>query len=250
MAPSDRHLLVHKGVVQLTCGPKEHRTRPAIDPLFRSAALWGGPRVIGVVLSGCNDDGTAGLQAVKQCGGLAVVQDPRDADEPVMPASAVTHVQVDRCVPASLIAGTLSELVRQPAPPVSLAPSQLVHEHAASLAEGDPIGNMRLIGKPSALVCPDCGGGLFDIKGASPPRYRCHTGHAFTLRTLRDAQVQVGESALWSAIRVLQEKTMLLRKVAELDRTAGDLSRAAVVETEVKQLTQQIHVLRQLLDPG
>lgn len=250
VAPPDHHLLVHKGIVQLSRGPKEHHTRPAIDPLFRSAALWGGPRVIGVVLSGCNDDGTAGLQAIKQCGGLAVVQDPSDAEEPVMPASAVTHVHVDRCVPASLIADTLSELVRQPAPAASLVPSQLAHEHAASLGEGEPMKNMSAIGKPSALVCPDCRGGLFEVAGASPPRYRCHTGHAFTLETLQNAQVQTGESALWAAIRALQEKAILLRRVAELHRTAGDLAHAAKVETQAQQITQQIHALRQLFDLG
>ena len=110
VAPPDHHLLVREGHLRLTRGARENLHRPAIDPLFRSAALAHGPRVIGVVLTGSLDDGTAGLSAVKRCGGTAVVQDPSDASHPSMPAAALKNVAVDHSVPLSEMAALLARL--------------------------------------------------------------------------------------------------------------------------------------------
>ena len=165
VAPPDHHLLVDGARLRLARGPKEHHARPAIDPLFRSAALAHGPGVVGVVLTGRLDDGTAGLQAIKAGGGITVVQDPADAIEPSMPASALRHVQVDHCVPLAGIGALLDSLVRTDVAPRAAAPeievaSTMTHEHALSLSLGDPMQHLQAIAAPSPFVCPDCSGGL------------------------------------------------------------------------------------------
>ncbi|HEX6704583.1 MAG TPA: chemotaxis protein CheB [Albitalea sp.] len=248
VAPPDRHLLIQDGTVAVTHGPKEHHSRPAIDPLFRSAALWGGPRIVGVVLSGRNDDGTAGLQAVKSCGGVAIVQDPDDAEEPIMPRSALLHVEVDHVVPLANLVPTLVQLVGRPVGATPPVPERLVLEHAASLSEDDPMDKLYAIGKPSPLVCPDCNGTLFELTGTDPPRFRCHTGHAFSIRSLKQSQAEATEVALWTAIRSLQERERLLRKVSELDRIAGDAHHADQADMEAQRLADHVGVLRQLID--
>lgn len=187
VAPPDHHMLFTQGAIRLSRGPRENHARPAVDPLFRSAALEWRERTIGVVLTGALDDGTAGLAAVKACGGLAIVQDPATALEPSMPSSALAHVAVDHCLPLADIAPALARLVhehREPAPP---APDVL-REHA--IFEGkQPMENLAAAGTPSALTCPDCGGGLWEINDAKPLRYRCHTGHGFSALSLENAQV-------------------------------------------------------------
>ncbi len=252
IAPPDHHLLLEADAsVQLTRGPKEHHTRPAVDPMFRSAALSLGPRVIGVLLTGGLDDGTAGLHAIKECGGLAVVQDPADAEDPGMPGAALQAVEVDHCVPLEGIAPLLAELVRQPAPaPAAEPPPHLVHEHLAGLGAENAMEELEQVASPSTLVCPDCKGTLWEIRGAKPPRYRCHTGHGFSLRSLAAVQHEATENALWSAVRALQEKEVLLRKIADLDRSAGDEAHARQAETEADQLRAQADALRALVEQG
>jgi two-component system chemotaxis response regulator CheB len=249
VAPPDHHLLVEGEAVRLTRGPKEHHTRPAVDPLFRSAALSHGSRVIGVLLTGGLDDGSAGLQAIKQCGGLVVVQDPSDAEDPGMPGAALRAVEVDHCVALERIAPLLVTLVQQAAPvPAPAPPPRLVHEHLASLGGEKVMDELTQVGVPSTLTCPDCNGTLWEISGSRPPRYRCHTGHAFSLRTLAAVQQETAENALWSAVRALQEKEVLLRKIAALDRSAGDEAHAHRTEAEAEQLRTQADTLRKLVE--
>jgi two-component system chemotaxis response regulator CheB len=251
VAPPSDHLLLEGAAVRLSHGPKEHHTRPAVDPLFRSAALSHGPRVIGVLLTGGRDDGTAGLQAIKQCGGLAVVQDPADAEDPGMPGAALQAVDVDHCVPLERIAPLLAQLVRQVAPaPAATPPPRLVHEHLAGLGGERAMEQLRQVGVPSTLVCPECQGTLWELSGVSPPRYRCHTGHGFSLYTLATVQQEATEAALWSAMRALQDKELLLRRIAELDRAAGDEVHARQVEAEAEQLRAQTETLRVLVEQG
>jgi two-component system, chemotaxis family, protein-glutamate methylesterase/glutaminase len=169
VAPPDHHMLVVKDAVELTRGPKEHHSRPAVDPLFLSAGLSHGPAVVGVVLTGMLDDGTAGLQAVKMCGGTAIVQDPDDAFAPSMPLSALRHVDVDHCVPLRTMPALLTELAAQPAPEGERAPPpQLVHELALMLNDGDPMDHLNAIGAASPFACPDCHGTLWSLQGAAP----------------------------------------------------------------------------------
>ncbi|MBA3773700.1 MAG: chemotaxis protein CheB [Ramlibacter sp.] len=249
VAPPDHHLLVDGARLRLTRGPKEHHSRPAIDPLFRSAALESGPMVVGVVLTGRLDDGTAGLQAIKECGGIAVVQTPEDAVEPSMPASALKYVRVDHCVPLAQMAGLLVSLIDpKDAPAAPARVERLVHEHELTLSRGDPMEHLEAIAKPSAFVCPDCKGGLWEVADSQPVRYLCHTGHAFTIRTLQHAQAEGTEAALWGAIRALQERRLILRRMEALQRQDGDVTAADRLQTQERQLASQVDALQRLVE--
>jgi len=185
VAPPDWHLLMDGERLLLSAGPKENYARPAINPLFRSAAIAYGVRVIGIILSGTLDDGTAGLKAVKQRGGITIIQSPEDAQYPSMPLSARSAVDVDYCLRSVEIAPRLLELVRDE---VSVrdtaAPNEkLEAEVAMDRAGGANIDLMNRIGSRSAFSCPECGGTLWKMHDESLDRYRCHTGHAFSSAT-------------------------------------------------------------------
>ena len=184
VAPPDFHLLVEPGVVRATKGPRENRFRPAIDPLFRSAAQVYGPATVGVILTGNLDDGTAGLWAIKQLGGVAVVQDPADALFPSMPQSAIDHVQADYVVPLAAIPTVLSNVVEAPMSERTSRPASRTLDVEVRIArEDDPIAaGVTTIGEPSTFTCPECHGVLLQLKEAGRVRFRCHTGHAYSMR--------------------------------------------------------------------
>ena len=249
VAPPDQHMLVSGDRIQLSRGPKEHHTRPAIDPLFRSAALAHGPDVIGVVLTGNLDDGTAGLQAIKARGGIAIVQDPDDATAPSMPRSALRYVDVDHCVALPLIPVLLSSLAAAPPRPAPSIPADLpAHEQALTLSEGNPMEHLEAISQPSTFVCPDCHGSLWQVRDSRPARFRCHTGHGFTARTLQDALALAGDEALWNALRSLQEREILLQTMADQDRAVGEERSAVRLEAAAGRLREQGHTLRRLVE--
>jgi two-component system, chemotaxis family, protein-glutamate methylesterase/glutaminase len=245
VAPPDHHMLVEAGRVRLSRGPKEHFSRPAIDPLFRSAALTHGPGAIGVVLTGRLDDGTAGLQAIKACGGIAIVQDPADALEPGMPMSALRHVEVDHCIPLARIADVCCSVLAQPTKPPATPPASVLHEHELASGIGDPMTHLGEIGSPSTFVCPDCHGSLWELGNVQPPRFRCHTGHAYTLRTLQHAQSVGTDEALWNALRALQEQKLLLDKC--IAAGAPGIDREYWIEA-VKKAEDDVRALRQLIE--
>jgi two-component system chemotaxis response regulator CheB len=217
VAPRDRHLIIEPNRIRLTRGPKENRFRPAVDPLFRSAAQVYGPRVIGVILTGYLDDGTAGLWAVKQLGGTTVVQDPHDALAPSMPASALNQVRVDHCLPVAEIAPLLARLSR-----VSLdeegeheVPEELdIEVKIAKENTALDVGVLRL-GEPSNYACPECHGVLLQLKEEKRIRFRCHTGHAYSVDSLLAEITEGVEDSLWNAIRSVEESVLLLRHMAE-----------------------------------
>ena len=259
VAPPDQHMTLDGRTLRLTRGPKEHHSRPAIDPLFVSAALAFGPGAIGVVLTGKLDDGTAGLQAIKQRGGVAIVQDPREAEAPSMPLSALQHVEVDRCVPLEALAGVLTEFVNAPVRKEGRAVAALVrerepgeeavvHEHELFLSKGDPMDHLQAIGKPSPFVCPDCRGGLWEVSGTNPVRYRCHTGHGYTARSLLHALSEATDSALWGAVRALQEETILLREMAGSLRGMGQEAAAVRLEREAALVDKRMDTLRSVVE--
>ncbi|HMH30681.1 MAG TPA: chemotaxis protein CheB [Steroidobacteraceae bacterium] len=247
VAPPGQHLLVSDGNLRLTKGPKENWARPAIDPLFRSAALSYGARAIGIVLTGNLDDGTAGLQAIKSCGGIAIVEDPATAFAPSMPASALESVAIDYVLPIEAIGNQLRELVMQENRSSPSVPEQVRLEHAAADGTANVMKELQKIATPSALVCPECGGSLWEICEGLPSRYRCHTGHAYTLKTLKWAMDQTTEEAIWSAIRALQERALLSRRIAERRRDDAKPDEAASLKTQADADEAHARQLRSLI---
>lgn len=220
VAPPDHHLLLRGERMFLSRGPKENRTRPAIDPLFRTAAIHCTTRVVGVLLSGYLDDGVAGLTAIKRCGGVAVVQDPDDTLYPHMPRNALSAGAVDHCLPLAQMGTLLRSLAREPAPPPHPIPDDLRLEARFSedlMSEAET----WQIGTPSTLACPDCGGPLWEIQNDALVRYRCSVGHAFTAGNLLESQGEAVERALWVALRTLEERARMLDKMAEDTRRRG-----------------------------
>lgn len=226
VAPPDYHLVVgEKRRLRLGRGPKENRFRPAIDPLLRSAALVMGKRACGVILSGALDDGVAGLAAIKGQGGAAIVQDPADAAVKSMPQAAIRAVcGIDRVAPASQLAGAMLELAAQYTPAVKepVMSDDLEKETSFALDVEFDTNAIRSLGDPSLFTCPDCHGVMVKLRQANPPRFRCHTGHAYTLASLAAAQHEHVEDALWSAIRALEEQALLLGHFAEHFSGDGD----------------------------
>ena len=247
IAPPDEHMSVEGGRIRLGRGPKEHHTRPAIDPLFRSAAIDRGPSVVGVVLTGMLDDGTPGLAAIKARGGTAVVQEPGDAEFPSMPESALRYVDVDHRVSLAGMAPLLASLAAEPVAPALAARSKegaLDHEQAVALGQGDVVGHLSAIAEPSMFACPECHGGLWKLFDARPERYRCHTGHAYTLRTLQRAMAETSDEASWNAVRALQERVLVLRRMEAVERDNGNFGVAARIAEVREQLERQVDVLR------
>jgi two-component system chemotaxis response regulator CheB len=250
IAPPDRHLLLDGARLRLTRGPKENHARPAIDPLFRTAAHSWGSNLIGVILTGQMDDGAAGLKAVKDCGGVAIVQDPATALEPEMPASARASVEVDHCVPLEEIAPLLQRLVGAPPRPQRLPPPEPLAREVAINRGDASVENLLAIATPSLLTCPDCGGTLSEVRQDRPLRYRCHTGHAYSAISLARAQPEAVESALRQGARALQERELLLRRLAAMAKANGDLRQAEAGEAQADRLRAQIHVLESIAADG
>ena len=219
VAPPDHHLLVEaSGYVRVTRGPRENRFRPAIDPLFRSAAHAFGTRVIGVVLTGWLDDGTAGMWAVKQRGGTAIVQNPEEAFAPAMPLSVIRHVEVDYITPLKEIAPLLVRLTSETttADEEGAYPVSEEMETEVKIAREDNALDSGIVswGEPSLYACPECHGVLLQLKEGNGVRFRCHTGHAYSVDTLLAEFSEKTEDSLWSAIRALEENVLLLRHLA------------------------------------
>lgn len=230
VAPSDHHMVVEResgdqhGRVRLSRGPKENHARPAIDVLFRSAAEQFGVRAVGVVLTGFLDDGTLGLHAIAQCGGITIVQDPDTAVAPSMPQSAIDMVRVDHILSLAQIGPRLAQLSESSATQAAASwpvPRwvSMENQHVRQLAEPAALEQLATVSKAS---CPDCGGTLFQLNDFPFPRYRCHTGHAFSLHTLLHQQEAVLEKALWTAARSLEEKEQVVEQLAYQAQAAGD----------------------------
>ncbi|HEX8465960.1 MAG TPA: chemotaxis protein CheB, partial [Abditibacterium sp.] len=224
VARPDHHLVVEPERVRVTRGPSENRFRPSIDVLFRSAALSFGPRVIAVVLSGVLDDGTSGAYAVKQQGGLVIVQDPKDAFYGAMPRNVLKAVEVDHVLPVAEMGELLLSLVTQTPPEAEkpIVPPDL--EIEVRIARQDhALGNdVMKLGTASYFTCPDCHGTLLQIQEGQRTRFRCHTGHAFSLDALLSAVTQNIEETLWSGVRALEESEMLLDHMAQHLEQAGE----------------------------
>jgi len=214
VAPPDFHLMIDRSYMYTSHGPRENLTRPAVDPLFRSAAVVHGPHVIGVVLSGNLDDGASGLLAIKRCGGIAVVQDPADAMYPDMPRSAMEVVDVDAAVTLHDLPALLTRLAHDPPGPPKSPPAELLAEVEMSRTESGNIGLLNEIGQITSFTCSECGGPLWEIRDDKLTRYRCRVGHAFTARSLASELTDGVERSLWVAVQMMDERTRMLERLA------------------------------------
>jgi two-component system, chemotaxis family, protein-glutamate methylesterase/glutaminase len=244
VAPADRHLLVLDGVVRLGLGPRENMTRPAVDPLFRSAALSYGPRVIGVVLSGLLNDGVAGLAAVKQFGGLAVVQNPADARADSMPLEALRSCEVDYRAPAAELGGVLAQLAREPAAAAQPIPPELAFEVDIALGRAIDSPILARIADPSPLSCPQCGGVLSEIRSKPPLRFRCQVGHAFTAEALDQEKEGSVDEALRVALRIIEERAALVDRMAREARANGHVRSAPFYDKRSKEMRGYADTIR------
>src|SRR5215813_13390736 len=213
VAPADRHLLIIDHRIRLSRGASENGHRPAIDPLFRSAAYTFGPRTVGVVLSGTRDDGAGGLLAIAQRGGVAVVQDPEDALHPSMPRAALELVRTEHVLPAAKIGALLSEfaLTEVPDGPADDDPTLAAEVAISDMA---PLTTDEFFNEPAGFGCPACGGALYELPSNKIPRYRCRVGHAWSPESLLDEQSAALEGALWTALRALEERAALANRLA------------------------------------
>jgi two-component system, chemotaxis family, protein-glutamate methylesterase/glutaminase len=265
VAPSGHHLLVRDGTVGLSRGPRENGHRPAVDVLFRSAAVAAGRRVIGVVLSGTLDDGTAGLAAIRAAGGVGVVQDPATAMYDAMPRHALQGAGADHVAPvagipdvlAGLVAETLGDGSADPPPPAGpgtpsgagsrvLVPAMNLEAQMAD-AEPDALGDTERLGAPAPYSCPDCSGTLYEVEAGTLLRYRCRVGHAWSADSLLSRQGSVHEEALWMALRSLQERAALSRELAHRARERGHHVSAAQFHRSGEETARAAALVRDLL---
>jgi two-component system, chemotaxis family, protein-glutamate methylesterase/glutaminase len=221
VAPPGRHMLVHDDHILLRRGPRENLARPAIDPLFRSVACSFGARAIGAVLTGSLNDGASGLHAIKRCGGIAIVQDPRDAQVPDMPRHALEHVEVDHCVPLADLGPLLARLVAEPARAMVAIPDEICLEAAIAAQEHVSMESNDQLGRLSPFTCPECQGPLWEVAEGKLLRYRCHAGHALTAETMVSAQATEAENMIERLLRVQQQRAAMARRLAARELEEG-----------------------------
>jgi two-component system chemotaxis response regulator CheB len=243
IAPSDNHLLVKKRFILVTKGARENGRRPAIDPLFRSAAVTHGTSVIGVILTGMLDDGTAGLSAIKRCGGVTVVQDPKDAAYAGMPQNALSNLSVDYCAPIARMGGLLETLVREsPGKHASIPKDVRIEAEIAERVLSD-VAEVNHLGRQVPYNCPNCGGVLWEMNQPHVKRYRCHTGHSFTASALYAGQSEKIEEMLWISLRMFEERKNLLNTMAQTARGKGN----GIAKRRLKETQGHIDRIRAML---
>ncbi|HEX2105106.1 MAG TPA: chemotaxis protein CheB [Solirubrobacteraceae bacterium] len=235
VAPPDSHLVVEDSHLRLSKAPRENGHRPAIDPTMRSAAQFYDGSTFGIVLSGSRDDGTAGLLAIKAGGGTAIVQDPAEALYDAMPLSALSHVDVDAVLPVSEMASWI--LANAPDPP----------DRTENPVSNEPVvntGERTASGEGTRYTCPDCGGVLFERHEGALERFECSVGHVFSIESLSSAQASTLEGALWAAVRALDDRAALLKRMAARARANGHRRSAATFERQAEEALERASTIR------
>jgi len=245
VAPPQHHLSIKNGMTVLSRGPRENGYRPAVDVLFRSAARAHRSKVVGVVLTGGRDDGSAGLYAIKARGGVAIVQDPAEAMTPNMPQNALDMVDVDFCLPVRQIADVLVQLAKGKATNITESSNgglsmedQASADHPACEPPGDQI----------PLACPECNGPLYELKDGELAQFECFVGHRFSPESLGEEHAEALERALWTAIRKLKERVVLHQRLLEQKRNNGEHELFKRLEESVATSKKDLQLLREILD--
>ena len=222
LAPSDQHLLIAGDLKMLvTKGAHENRARPAIDPLFRSAAVAFGTGVIGILLTGYLDDGTAGMKAIKTCGGICIVQDPNEAEYPDMPRNALNNVKVDHCLPISEMGALLIKILPRKLPKSKPVPENVLIEARIAERVLSDLSSVNDLGDQVPFNCPGCGGVLWKVGKDPDLRFRCHVGHSYTAAYLLAEQTNKIEETMWTALRMFEERKNLLTEMARGEKGVG-----------------------------
>lgn len=239
LAPSDHHLMIDGNKKMLiTKGAQENRSRPAIDPLFRSAAVAFRAGTIGILLTGYLDDGTSGMKAIKSCGGTCIVQDPNEAEYPDMPRNALNNVIVDHCLQIPEMGALLTKIIQEKLHPSKSVPSEVLIEAKIAERTLSDLSSVNNIGDQVPFNCPGCGGVLWKVQKDSNLRFRCHTGHAYTAAYLLAEQTNKIEETMWTALRMFEERKNLLTEMA---RGKNGISSKSALE---RAKMSQVHINR------
>ena len=249
IAPPDYHLLIKDQRLHVARGPKENGFRPAIDPLFRTAARNFGQRVVGIVLSGGLDDGTDGLRIIKECGGIAIAQNPEEAEFPSMPASAIRNVAIDHIarlddIPALIERYAEGNASKEPPMRPTIDPPDVAEKGDNALPDYRPLG------EPSALTCPECGGALWEKRIDKQLKYRCHVGHMFTGDGLMSESSRILEQSLWTAVRTMEEAAEIRRRMSRIASDPKWKRLAPPYADQADELERRAAVIRKLLESG
>ncbi|CAM4309382.1 chemotaxis protein CheB [Gillisia hiemivivida] len=257
VAAPNQHLLVKKNKIILGWGPEENRWRPSIDVLFRSAAAAYSTRVIGIVLTGSLDDGTTGMLAIKRSGGTCMVQDPNEAEYPDMPLSVLNNMEVDYCIPLHQMGETIFE-ISQNNPEEIAAPQDVIIESEIAERVVVDYEHVKQLGEKSIYACPDCGGGLWDIPKqnvglndkvgqGNSDRYRCHIGHSYSEKDLVVKQGEILESTLWIALRIMEERRTLLKKMEDDNQKKGLSKMASSYQEKGEDIQFHVDKMKEIL---
>jgi two-component system, chemotaxis family, protein-glutamate methylesterase/glutaminase len=246
VARPDHHMMIRDNKILLGKGPMENRYRPSIDALFRSAAVHHSSKAIGIILSGLLEDGALGMRAIKRSGGSCIVQLPDEAKYPDMPLSVLQNIKPDYSVSIKDM-GAAIRAIMDKSPKKLKIPGELIKE--AEIAEKVNVGidYVKELGKHSIYSCPDCGGGLWEIGSNENRGYRCHVGHAFTEEGLLGAMEGSTETALWTALRIIEERRNLLMNIAAKEESNGNKNNASRYTKRVAELETQIDQLKRAL---
>jgi two-component system, chemotaxis family, protein-glutamate methylesterase/glutaminase len=246
VGPPGRHMLVKQGRIKLVRGPKENANRPAIDPLFRSAAICYGDRLATVLLSGLLNDGTVGMAVAKREGSITIAQNPDDAAFGDMPANAIAKVEMHHVLALPEMAKLLHELAAPECHPEDCLMNKDITDPTEMTM--DQLRELESLGRPSAFTCPECHGTLFDLEEAGVEYHRCRVGHAYTGDSLAAAQGETLEAALWAALRSLEENASLLASLSKRATAAGRTLSAQQFLKKKALSDQQATLIRRALE--
>lgn len=253
MAPADKQMLIKGSELLVVRGPRENQFRPAIDPLFRSAAAYHGHNTIGVILTGYMSDGVIGMESIKRSGGTTVVQHPDDAEHAALPQNVMRQVTTDYIVSLDEMGELLRELSQQPASDSITVPADIwkeaqIAERVMTNSNMTSIEDLEATGKKSSYSCPECGGGLWEFtQPGTVPRFRCHTGHAYTQDSLLLGMSNALEETLWVAMRTLEERRNILLHMSTNEADKGNRRWATMQEDRAEEMKVHIERLRELL---
>lgn len=258
VAPPNCHMMLQDNHIRLVRGPREHGVRPAVDPLFRSASASFGPRIVAVMLSGNLDDGTAGLEVIKGRGGIALVQNPDEAQYSGMVNSAIQNGFADEILPAGEIGTRLTELVKEDVEKEAVAMAERrdkVGEETEREIAIDELDFAQLHGDDqpgvvSAFVCPECNGTLWELTETDTLRFRCRVGHAFAVDSLLAKQQDAIENAFWVALRALEERGALMRRLLRRAKQSGHKAGIQRYNEEAQAVAERAKTLRDIILSG